>query len=251
MMHFSRKAIRIKEREARRAELDGRFGLVFEKVADFFRVEKNFVEESVLSKNQEITFIGMDFSRGVLHSLEDLMTTLIAPQLSNVPDKMLTAKSACEEFNKQELMDQIENFVGILCNSSEILENQVILKPCSERLLSGLKSLPEDRSIVPSPSLLVDAEACVSVWIGQLEQVLGISDQIRKESDDTGPRVELDYWRRRMATFHSLVHQMQNPLHKSLLAVLQLHKSKLIKVGVKMVCFFYTDLRTKHQIFGH
>lgn len=46
------------------------------------------------------------------------------------------------------------------------------MKPCSDRLLAGLKSLPDDQSgFHPSPTLLADCEACVSVWTGQLEQV--------------------------------------------------------------------------------
>lgn len=67
----------------------------------------------------------MDFSRGVLHSLEDLITSLLVPQLSNVPEKMSVEKSSCSEFNKQDLLDNIDNFTTILCNSSELLENQV------------------------------------------------------------------------------------------------------------------------------
>ncbi|KAF5400946.1 hypothetical protein PHET_05833, partial [Paragonimus heterotremus] len=131
----------------------------------------------------EVTFWALDFSCGVLRSVEELISTLLLPQLKQLPEEYPAGKSISNKINKQALLDLVAGFNRTLSNSSDILE----------------------------------------------KQVLAISDQIRKETDDTGPRVELDYWLRRKATFKSLLHQMQNPLCKSVLLLLQASKSRLIK----------------------
>uniref|UniRef100_A0A8C7NSW9 Dynein, axonemal, heavy chain 5 n=1 Tax=Oncorhynchus mykiss TaxID=8022 RepID=A0A8C7NSW9_ONCMY len=69
----------------------------------------------------------------------------------------------------------------------------------------------------------------MKVWIKQIEQVLAESDQLRKEADDLGPRAELDHWKKRMSRFNYLLDQLKSPDVKSVLGVLMMAKSKLIK----------------------
>uniref|UniRef100_A0A8B9HQN0 Dynein, axonemal, heavy chain 5 n=1 Tax=Astyanax mexicanus TaxID=7994 RepID=A0A8B9HQN0_ASTMX len=60
-------------------------------------------------------------------------------------------------------------------------------------------------------------------------KVLAESDQLRKEGDDLGPRAELDHWKKRMSRFNYLLDQLKSPDVKSVLGVLLMAKSKLIK----------------------
>ncbi|CAL8073408.1 unnamed protein product [Calicophoron daubneyi] len=178
----------------------------------------------------EVTFLAIDFSKGLLGTMTNLLSSLIVPQLTQMPSRVQLGKSNFIEFSKQELIDHVQNFMDVLCNSSDILEHQIVLKPCSPSLMAKLKGTSDD--VFPSPSepgLLSEAEACVLSWINQLENVLMISDQMRKESDETGPKVELEHWRRRMATFNYLFDQMQDPCCKSTLNILQAHRSRTFK----------------------
>ncbi|NXU75687.1 DYH5 protein, partial [Oreotrochilus melanogaster] len=60
-------------------------------------------------------------------------------------------------------------------------------------------------------------------------KVLAENDQLRKETDDLGPRAELDYWRQRMSKFSYLTDQLKSPDVKAVLGVLTAAKSKLLK----------------------
>uniref|UniRef100_A0A8C0FTI7 Dynein axonemal heavy chain 5 n=1 Tax=Bubo bubo TaxID=30461 RepID=A0A8C0FTI7_BUBBB len=72
-------------------------------------------------------------------------------------------------------------------------------------------------------------EVCMKGWTKQIEQVLAENDQLRKEADDLGPRVELDYWKKRLSKFNYLTDQLKSPDVKAVLGVLTAAKSKLLK----------------------
>jgi len=62
-------------------------------------------------------------------------------------------------------------------------------------------------------------------------QVLVESEQIRREEDDIGPRVELNHWTKRMAKFNFLFDQIKQPPVTAVVGVLNVAKSKLIVVS--------------------
>jgi len=53
--------------------------------------------------------------------------------------------------------------------------------------------------------LVEKMEALFNVWHSQIEQVLTEHEQIRREADNIGPDVELQYWKNRMDKFHMYV----------------------------------------------
>ena len=55
---------------------------------------------------------------------------------------------------------------------------------------------------------------------------------MRKEADDTGPRAELEHWRHRMAKFNSLLEQLKSKQCKTVIGILIVAKSKVLKVGI-------------------
>lgn len=50
------------------------------------------------------------------------------------------------------------------------------------------------------------------------------------DSDDLGPRAELDYWKKRMSCCNYLLDQLKSPEVSTVFGVLLMSKSKLIKV---------------------
>uniref|UniRef100_A0A668AV41 Dynein axonemal heavy chain 5 n=1 Tax=Myripristis murdjan TaxID=586833 RepID=A0A668AV41_9TELE len=106
---------------------------------------------------------------------------------------------------------------------------QVNLKECDTFDLRSLKG-PSDYMVAANSTETTEKmEACMKVWIKQIEQVLAESDQLRKEADDLGPRAELDYWKKRMSRFNYLLDQLKSPDVKAVLGILVMAKSKLIK----------------------
>ena len=68
-------------------------------------------------------------------------------------------------------------------------------------------------------------------------QILVRSEQIRREADNAGPRMELDYWKTNMAKFNILLEQLKSAEVKAVIGILQCAKSKLI--AVCFCCIIY------------
>ncbi|WAR12300.1 DYH5-like protein [Mya arenaria] len=109
------------------------------------------------------------------------------------------------------------------------LESKGALKPCETYDLSRIQSPADYQAVANSTDALEGIEACMEVWIKQIEQVLAESEQMRKEADDIGPRAELDHWKKRMSKFNYLLDQIKGSDVKAVLGVLHAAKSKLIK----------------------
>ncbi len=76
---------------------------------------------------------------------------------------------------------------------------------------------------------------CIS-WLNLLLpiQVLAESEQMRKEADDTGPLAELEHWRLLTARFNSIVDQIKSKKCKMVINVLNVAKSKVLKVCIQI-----------------
>jgi len=57
------------------------------------------------------------------------------------------------------------------------------------------------------------------------------SEQVRRKLDNSGPRDELDFWKRRVSRFNYLLQQIKHTHVKAALSVLSVSKSKLLKVN--------------------
>jgi len=57
------------------------------------------------------------------------------------------------------------------------------------------------------------------------------SELIRREVDNSGPRDEVDFWKRRVSRFNCLLDQIKSAHVKAALNVLRVSKSKLLKVS--------------------
>ena len=61
-------------------------------------------------------------------------------------------------------------------------------------------------------------------------QVLAESEQMRREADNIGPRVELEHWKKRTAKFNYICEQVKSQSFKAVIGVLHVAKSKLLTV---------------------
>jgi len=65
------------------------------------------------------------------------------------------------------------------------------------------------------------------------------SEQVRRALDNSGPRDELDFWKRRVSRFNYLLEQIKRQHVKAALNVLSVSKSKLIKVNRRCLYFLH------------
>jgi Dynein heavy chain, N-terminal region 1 len=68
-----------------------------------------------------------------------------------------------------------------------------------------------------------------STWV--VSQVLAESEQMRREADNIGPRVELEHWKMRTAKFNYICEQIKSKQFKAVIGILHVAKSKLITVS--------------------
>ncbi|XP_029359358.1 dynein heavy chain 5, axonemal isoform X2 [Echeneis naucrates] len=188
--------------------------------------------KAITSENihRDVNFNMLDTTEGgLLKSVEQLLSDIFIPTLRKMNHGWGELASPQAEAVKQEFISSLESFVSVLSGAQESLQEKVTLKECDTLDLSVLKGPSDYMAAAGSTETTEKIEACMKVWIKQIEQVLAESDQLRKEADDLGPRAELEHWKRRMSRFNYLLDQLKSPGVRAVLGVLLLAKSKLIK----------------------
>ncbi|XP_058258291.1 dynein axonemal heavy chain 5 isoform X2 [Hemibagrus wyckioides] len=180
--------------------------------------------------HREVNFNMLDTTGvGLLKSVEQLLSEIFIPTLKKMNHGWGELSSPQAHTVKQDFISSLESFVSVLAGAQESLEEKVNLKECDTFDLKTLKGPSDYTAVANSTEAMEKIEACMKIWIKQIEQVLAESDQLRKEADDLGPRAELDHWKKRMSRFNYLLDQLKSPNVKAVLGVLMIAKSKLIK----------------------
>ncbi|KAM9310817.1 dynein axonemal heavy chain 5 [Pholidichthys leucotaenia] len=190
------------------------------------------ISKAITSENihRDVNFNMLDTREGgLLKSVEQLLSDIFIPTLRKMNHGWGEPSSPQTQCVKQDFISSLENFVLVLAGAQESLQEKVTLKECDTVDLHVLKSPSDYMAAANSSETTEELEACMKVWIKQIEQVLAESDQLRKEADDLGPRAELDYWKKRMSRFNYLLDQLKSLDVKAVLGVLLMAKSKLIK----------------------
>ena len=118
-----------------------------------------------------------------------------------------------------------------IVGAQECLDQTIALTPCRNYDLTTLRGFQDYHAAAGNADSLRCVEECMAVWVKQIELVLAESEQMRREADNIGPRVELDHWRKRQAKFNYLVEQIKlDSSVRAVLGVLHAAKSKTLKV---------------------
>lgn len=99
--------------------------------------------------------------------------------------------------------------------------------------MSEVRNFDEAKSMVTSESNVSTIEERVKRWIKKLKDFVLESKQVRRETDNSGPQQELEYWKRRGAQFSQLVQRLQDHEVTMSLLCLQVARSKVIKDWVE------------------
>ncbi|XP_015212531.2 dynein axonemal heavy chain 5 isoform X1 [Lepisosteus oculatus] len=190
------------------------------------------VSKAITSENvhRDVNFNMLDTTEvGLLKSVEQLLSEIFIPTLKKMNYGWGDLASPQAASVRQDFLSSLDSFVAVLIGAQESLMEKVNLKECETYDLKTLKGPSDFIAVANSTEALEKIEACIKVWIKQIEQVLAESDQLRKEADDLGPRAELDHWKKRMSRFNYLLDQLKSPDVKAVLGVLTVAKSKLLK----------------------
>ncbi|CAL8289381.1 unnamed protein product [Merluccius merluccius] len=188
--------------------------------------------KAITSENihRDVNFNMLDTTGvGLLKSVEQLLSEVFIPTLRKMNHGWGELASPQALAVKRDFMASLDSFVSVLAGAQDNLQEKVNLTECEGFDLRTLRGPSDYMAVANSTEILERIEACLKVWIKQIEQVLAESDQLRKEADDLGPRAELDHWKKRMSRFSYLLDQLKTPHVKAALGVLIVAKSKLIK----------------------
>ncbi|KAL7984587.1 hypothetical protein Chor_003157, partial [Crotalus horridus] len=181
--------------------------------------------------HREVVFNMMDATNGgLLNSVQHLLSDIFIPALNTMNYGWGEMSSSQKGGNiKQDFIASLEGFVSVLSGAQQSLMEKVVLKKCETYDLKMLKGPADFLAVANSMETVERIEACMKVWIKQIEQVIAENNQLRKEADDLGPRAELDHWKKRLSKFNYLLDQLKTSDVKAVLGVLTVAKSKLLK----------------------
>ncbi|XP_070603204.1 dynein axonemal heavy chain 5 isoform X1 [Erythrolamprus reginae] len=181
--------------------------------------------------HREVVFNMMDTTNGgLLNSIQHLLSDIFIPALNTMNYGWGEMNSSQKVANvKQDFIASLEGFVSVLSGAQQSLMEKVVLKKCETYDLKMLKGPTDFLTAANSMETVERIEACMKVWIKQIEQVIAENNQLRKEADDLGPRAELDHWKKRLSKFNYLLDQLKTADVKAVLGVLTVAKSKLLK----------------------
>ncbi|XP_040833581.1 dynein heavy chain 5, axonemal [Ochotona curzoniae] len=182
--------------------------------------------------HREVSFNVLDTADGgLLNSMRQLLSHIFIPALRATGHGWGELEGLQEAAQiQQEFLKSLEGFVSVLTGAQESLKEKVNLQKCEIFELKTLKEPIDYLTLANNPETLEKAEGCMKAWIKQTEQVLAENNQLRKESDDVGPRAELEYWKKRLSKFNYLLDELKSRDVKVVLAVLAAAKSKLLKM---------------------
>ncbi|KAH0792655.1 Dynein heavy chain family protein [Histomonas meleagridis] len=66
--------------------------------------------------------------------------------------------------------------------------------------------------------------ASLQQWCSQIQSLLSVTEQVRQEDENSGPRAEMDYWRERMSIFSSLIESIKSQPTRIVISVLKAAK---------------------------
>ena len=179
------------------------------------------------------TFFGALESHGggLLEAVESLLVNVFLPALKEQTNWGTLSADADGHMMKEAFLSKLSSFIAVLANARASIADAVKLSPCTHEGLAAVTSPADILAAAGNPDLVEAAEECTLTWCKEIQQILTMSEQMRRESDDVGPRAELEHWKKRMAKFDSLTTSIKNPQCRAIINVLVAAKSKVLQVG--------------------
>ena len=167
---------------------------------------------------------------GLLGAVQHLLEDIFVPALAN-NEKWGKLEGPDGQIIKMNFLRKLSSFVAVLANARASIADAVKLSPCTHAGLAAVTSPADILAAAGNATLVEAAEECTLTWCKEIQQILTMCEQMRREPDNVGPRAELEHWKKRMAKFDSLTTSIKNPRCRAIINVLVAAKSKVLQVG--------------------
>lgn len=131
----------------------------------------------------------------------------------------------CTDDERQILLKTMRNIAGSLSEASRSIKGGLELHRMDYKQEDTTKSKSDENAV--KADYIVACERLVEVWIEQIEDVL--QDASRNDEEDSGPDVEMTFWRRRSQNLQLISEQLKSKELRNILVNLNYSKGKLVK----------------------
>ncbi|ESO03023.1 hypothetical protein HELRODRAFT_80768, partial [Helobdella robusta] len=178
--------------------------------------------------SNDVNFMQVESSESFLHGFEKITSHVFSAYMklqekwgNDVIDKKVNVKA--------NFLESVDKCVTSMANSKKSLNAEVTFpeNACSS-MLETMKSASEYINASKNEETIKLMEELLQLWCQRVKIILVESEQIRREADDTGPSVELVYWKNRMAKFQIILEKIRSPKCRGLVITLQYVKSKTV-----------------------
>ncbi|KAF5305838.1 hypothetical protein FQR65_LT07577 [Abscondita terminalis] len=128
---------------------------------------------------------------------------------------------------KNQLLPGLRSFCSALKVCEEVCGKANFFED-GKSVVAGL-TFDQLKEMAKQPEEINFLQNRVKNWIKCLSDILKESDQIRRENDSSGPQDELEYWKKRGATFSQIVNQLQAQEVQLTITCLMFARSKVMK----------------------
>ncbi|KAF5296158.1 hypothetical protein FQA39_LY12612 [Lamprigera yunnana] len=128
---------------------------------------------------------------------------------------------------KNQLLPGLRSFCSALKVCEEVCGKPNVFDD-GKRVVADL-SMDQLKELAKQSEKVEFLQKRVKNWIKCLSDILKESDQIRRENDSSGPQDELEYWKKRGATFSQIVTKLQSQEVQLTIICLQFTRAKIVK----------------------
>ncbi|ODM96104.1 Dynein heavy chain 5, axonemal [Orchesella cincta] len=168
----------------------------------------------------------------VLDTLNDILQTIYFKNLKGnttwvtVPDADMATRI------RHRFLTAITHYSEFLTDCKNDISSRLDLKEISnldDISETAIKTTDDILEASKNPDVVQKIEHAVILWCKNIERVLAISKQMRKETDSMGPLAELAYWRNLMAKMCYIIQQTQEWQLVNYIQVLLQAKSRVLR----------------------
>jgi dynein heavy chain len=191
---------------------DGSNGLMTHKCCYFIRNVANGVALD-LNKSGESDLLFGEFGASALGTIEAILSQSYRPMLDNYDNW-----GKVDEEQKNDFVSEIGSFITNLNEALNSFASGLDLRSPDPKIIRAVE-VKAHRTALPTEA--VDHfESLLNEWCNQIEKYLNQPSESGADTDDVGPRGELEYWRGRMQKLTSITEQLKRPDCKQVISVL-------------------------------
>ncbi|XP_050311595.1 dynein axonemal heavy chain 8 [Anthonomus grandis grandis] len=213
-----------------------------EKAIAVYKNKKITIDLKNITDELSFVMIDLAMAKGNMASIAyDIFGTLVDPLLKLSKDWGDLPKTAMGRMQKLNFIGDWEAFVEFLNKTKEDLSGIVTFN-IDEELLKTLQDEDLKAKMYFNSEFTQRIESQVRVWHKLIERCLVQYNQIRRENEFVGPNVEVEYWRRQLTRFTSIVDFLEkDDSHIFINFLTAKRRSEIVKIWKRHVDSVYNN----------